>query len=65
MVQEVYEQQKELILLGERVLLATLDFDLNVQLPYEPLAEGIIKFNVTKNYALVQAAWYFVDDGYD
>ncbi|XP_024625498.2 cyclin-T1-3 [Medicago truncatula] len=62
-VHEVYEQQKELILLGERVLLATLDFYLNVQLPYEPLAEGIIKLNLAKNYALVQAAWSFVDDG--
>ncbi|KEH23685.1 cyclin T1, putative [Medicago truncatula] len=62
-MQEVYEQQKELILLGERVLLATLDFYLNVQLPYEPLAEGIIKLNLAKNYALVQAAWSFVDDG--
>ena len=46
---DVYEQQKELILLGERVVLATLAFDLNVQHPYKPLVEAIKKFNVAKN----------------
>ncbi|KHN20497.1 Cyclin-T1-5 [Glycine soja] len=59
---EVYEQQKELILLGERVVLATLGFDLNVQHPYKPLVEAIKKFNVAKN-ALAQVAWNFVNDG--
>ncbi|KAG2409292.1 Cyclin-T1-5 protein [Vigna angularis] len=59
---EVYEQQKELILLGERVVLATLAFDLNVQHPYKPLVEAIKKFNVAKN-ALAQVAWNFVNDG--
>lgn len=63
MMQEVYEQQKELILLGERVVLATLGFDLNVQHPYKPLVEAIKKFNVAKN-ALAQVAWNFVNDGY-
>ncbi|AQK45341.1 Cyclin-T1-5 [Zea mays] len=38
---EVYEQQKELILLGERVVLVTLGFDLNVNHPYKPLVEAI------------------------
>ncbi|KAE9607331.1 putative cyclin [Lupinus albus] len=59
---EVYEQQKELILLGERIVLATLAFDLNVQHPYKPLVEAIKKFNVAKN-ALAQVAWNFVNDG--
>ncbi|XP_004505339.1 cyclin-T1-5-like isoform X2 [Cicer arietinum] len=59
---EVYEQQKELILLAERVVLATLGFDLNVQHPYKPLVEAIKKFNVAKN-ALAQVAWNFVNDG--
>ncbi|KAJ4958851.1 hypothetical protein NE237_025962 [Protea cynaroides] len=58
----VYEQQKELILLGERVLLATLGFDLNVQHPYKPLVEAIKKFKVAQN-ALAQVAWNFVNDG--
>ena len=61
-MQEVYEQQKELILLGERVVLATLGFDLNVHHPYKPLVEAIKKFKVAQN-ALAQVAWNFVNDG--
>lgn len=64
MMQDVYEQQKELILLGERVVLATLGFDLNVHHPYKPLVEAIKKFKVAQN-ALAQVAWNFVNDGYD
>ncbi|KAL6968050.1 hypothetical protein U1Q18_033853 [Sarracenia purpurea var. burkii] len=59
---EVYEQQKELVLLGERVVLATLAFDLNVHHPYKPLVEAIKKFKVAQN-ALAQVAWNFVNDG--
>ncbi|KAE8708831.1 Cyclin-T1-4 [Hibiscus syriacus] len=59
---EVYEQQKELILTGERVVLATLAFDLNVHHPYKPLVEAIKKFKVAQN-ALAQVAWNFVNDG--
>ncbi|PIN11841.1 CDK9 kinase-activating protein cyclin T [Handroanthus impetiginosus] len=59
---EVYEQQKELILLGERVVLTTLGFDLNVNHPYKPLVEAIKKFKVAQN-ALAQVAWNFVNDG--
>ncbi|GAB4855706.1 hypothetical protein Ancab_024349 [Ancistrocladus abbreviatus] len=59
---EVYEEQKEHILLAERVVLATLGFDLNVQHPYKPLVEAIKKFKVAQN-ALAQVAWNFVNDG--
>ncbi|KAL9349757.1 hypothetical protein Peur_057012 [Populus x canadensis] len=59
---EVYEQQKELILIGERVVLATLGFDFNVHHPYKPLVEAIKKFKVAQN-ALAQVAWNFVNDG--
>ncbi|KAF9686005.1 hypothetical protein SADUNF_Sadunf03G0113500 [Salix dunnii] len=59
---EVYEQQKELILHGERVVLATLGFDFNVHHPYKPLVEAIKKFKVAQN-ALAQVAWNFVNDG--
>ncbi|XP_065009566.1 cyclin-T1-3-like [Musa acuminata AAA Group] len=60
---EVYEQQKELIVLGERVVLATLGFDLNVLHPYKPLVEAIKKFKVSTQNSLAQAAWNFVNDG--
>ena len=63
LMQEVYDRQKELILLGERVVLATLGFDLNVHHPYKPLVETIKKFKITHN-ALPQVAWNFVNDGY-
>ncbi|KAL3636214.1 Cyclin-T1-3 [Castilleja foliolosa] len=59
---EVYEQQKELTLLGERVVLGTLGYDLNVNHPYKPLVEAIKKFQVAQN-ALAQVAWNFVNDG--
>ncbi|GAA0163226.1 kinase activator [Lithospermum erythrorhizon] len=59
---EVYEQQKELILVTERLVLATLGFDLNVHHPYKPLVEAIKKFKVAQN-ALAQVAWNFVNDG--
>ncbi|MCE3051227.1 hypothetical protein HAX54_049155 [Datura stramonium] len=59
---EILEQQKELILSGERVVLATLAFDLNVHHPYKPLS-AIKKFKVAQN-ALAQVAWNFVNDGW-
>ncbi|XP_010538600.1 PREDICTED: cyclin-T1-5-like isoform X2 [Tarenaya hassleriana] len=59
---EVYEQQKELILSGEKIVLSTLGFDLNVHHPYKPLVEAIKKFKVAQN-ALAQVAWNFVNDG--
>ncbi|CAL8087309.1 unnamed protein product [Prunus armeniaca] len=61
-MQDVYEQHKELILLGERVVLATLAFDLNVNHPYKPLVEAIKKLKVAHS-ALAQVAWNFVNDG--
>ncbi|GLJ45170.1 hypothetical protein SUGI_0950770 [Cryptomeria japonica] len=59
---DIYEQQKELIITGERVVLATLGFDLNVHHPYKPLVAAIKKFKVAQN-ALAQVAWNFVNDG--
>ncbi|GJZ03777.1 cyclin-T1-3-like protein isoform X1, partial [Tanacetum coccineum] len=59
---EVYEQQKELILLAERVVLATLGFDFNVYHPYKPLVEAIKRIKVAQN-SLAQVAWNFVNDG--
>jgi hypothetical protein len=32
----VYEQQKELLLIGERLVLVTLGFDMNMHRPYKP-----------------------------
>ncbi|KAL3684064.1 hypothetical protein R1sor_002086 [Riccia sorocarpa] len=59
---EVYEEQKELVLVGERLVLTTLGFDLNIHHPYKPLVAAIKKFKVAQN-ALAQVAWNFVNDG--
>ncbi|XP_024368403.1 uncharacterized protein [Physcomitrium patens] len=59
---DVYEEQKELVLGGERLLLTTLGFDLNVHHPYKPLVAAIKKFKVAQN-TLAQVAWNFVNDG--
>ncbi|XP_062203710.1 cyclin-T1-4-like isoform X2 [Phragmites australis] len=60
---EIYDKQKELILLGERAVLVTLGFDLNVHHAYKPLVEAIRRFNVGGKNALPQVAWNFVNDG--
>eukprot|EP00249_Psilotum_nudum_P021562 c28154_g1_i3 orf=483-2852(-) len=59
---EVYEVQKERILIGEHLVLTTLGFDLNIHHPYKPLVAAIKKFKVAQN-ALAQVAWNFVNDG--
>ncbi|KAJ1265370.1 hypothetical protein BS78_08G071700 [Paspalum vaginatum] len=60
---EIYDKQKELILLGERIVLVTLGFDLNIHHAYKPLVEAIRRFNVGGKSSLPQVAWNFVNDG--
>lgn len=63
---EVYDEQKELLLLGERLVLATLGFDLNVLHPYKPLIAAIKRLKLPQKNALpqlAQVAWNFVNDG--
>ncbi|KAL7154345.1 hypothetical protein ABFS83_04G228100 [Erythranthe nasuta] len=45
---EVYEQQKELILVGEKIVLATLAFDLNVLRPYKFLLRQLRNLRLPK-----------------
>lgn len=59
---EVLDEQKELVLTGERLVLTTLGFDLNIHHPYKPLVASIKKFKVAQN-TLAQVAWNFVNDG--
>jgi cyclin T len=42
-VQDVYEIEKERMLLWKRLGLTTLDFDSNIQHPYKPLMVAIRK----------------------
>lgn len=61
-LKEVYDREKELVLLGECLVLTTLDFDLNVNHPYKPLVTAVKKLKVAQN-ALAQVAWNFLNDG--
>jgi hypothetical protein len=36
-VQDVYEVKKEKMLLGKKLVLIALDFDINIRHPYKPL----------------------------
>ncbi|KAK3022081.1 hypothetical protein RJ639_045925 [Escallonia herrerae] len=58
---EVYDKQRELILIGERLLLATVAFDLNIEHPYKPLVAALKKLE-TSHKDLVKVAWNFVND---
>ncbi|XP_043714286.1 cyclin-T1-4-like isoform X2 [Telopea speciosissima] len=58
---EVFEKQKELIVIGERLLLTTVAFDLNIQHPYKPLVAAIKRLKISHN-ELVKVAWNFVND---
>lgn len=59
-MQEVYDKQKELLLNGERLLLATIAFDLDIQLPYKPLVTAVKRLGTSPN--LLKVAWNFVND---
>jgi hypothetical protein len=48
-VQDVYEVEKEKMLVGKGLVLTTLDFDIIIQHPYKPLVVTIRKFQVAAN----------------
>ncbi|CAI9777850.1 unnamed protein product [Fraxinus pennsylvanica] len=58
---EVYDRQKELILTGERLLLVTVAFDLNIEHPYKPLVAALKKLKISDK-EVVKVAWNFVND---
>lgn len=60
-LQEVYDKQKQLILNGERFLLATLAFDLNIEHPYKPLVAALKRLEISDK-ELSKVAWNFVND---
>lgn len=65
LLQEVYEQQKELVLIAEELVLSTLNFDLFIHHPYKPLVEAIKKYMVEDaKTRLAQFAWNLVNDWY-
>ncbi|CAH8345679.1 unnamed protein product [Eruca vesicaria subsp. sativa] len=62
---EVCEQQKKYVLSAEELVLSTLNFDLSIGHPYEPLIHAIKKYKVEEVKAqFPQVAWSFVNDCY-
>lgn len=58
---EVYDKQKNLILVGETLILATVAFDLNIQLPYKPLVAALTSMEISQK-EIAKVAWNFVND---
>lgn len=53
--------QKQLIINGERLLLATLAFNLNIEHPYKPLVAALKRLEISDK-ELPKVAWNFVND---
>lgn len=60
-IREIYDKQKDLILIGERLLLITIAFDLNIEHPYKSLVAALKRLAITDK-ELVKIAWNFVND---
>ncbi|TVU30213.1 hypothetical protein EJB05_21823 [Eragrostis curvula] len=58
---DVFEKQKALILIGERLVLTTIRFDFNIQHPYRPLHDAMKKLGIVQK-EVKQVAWNFVND---
>ncbi|XP_066322198.1 cyclin-T1-2-like isoform X2 [Miscanthus floridulus] len=58
---DVFEKQKVLILIGERLLLTTIRFDFNIQHPYRPLFDAMQNLGINQK-EVKQVAWNFVND---
>ncbi|ESQ38897.1 hypothetical protein EUTSA_v10001866mg [Eutrema salsugineum] len=62
---EVYERLKETVLTGEKLVLSTLGFDLEIEHPYQPVMDWIKRSVKVERDAdiLSQAALNFLNDG--
>lgn len=60
-IREIYDKQKDLIVTGERLLLTTIAFDLNIEHPYKKLVAALKELDITHK-ELVKVAWNFVND---
>ncbi|MCL7040566.1 hypothetical protein MKW94_013637 [Papaver nudicaule] len=58
---DVYNKQKELIIMAERVLLVTIAFDFEIQLPYRPMVAALKRMEIS-NKDVAKVAWNFVND---
>ncbi|KAH7431877.1 hypothetical protein KP509_08G071000 [Ceratopteris richardii] len=61
---EVYEYEKERVLLAENLVLQTLDFNINIVNPYRRLVAALKKLSIMDKF-VVQVAWNFLNDRYN
>ncbi|RCV05604.1 hypothetical protein SETIT_1G096500v2 [Setaria italica] len=59
--EEVFAKQKDLILVGETLLLSTIRFDFNIQHPYEPLKLALKNLGICQK-EVRQRAMSFIND---
>ncbi|GAB2291798.1 hypothetical protein Dimus_026051 [Dionaea muscipula] len=59
--EDVYDELMKLLPIAEYHLLATISFDINIELPYGPLVAALKKLNIAHGDVL-QVAWNFVND---
>ena len=62
--QDWFEQYRERVIEAEQMILATLNFELNVQHPYAPLSSILNKMGLSQT-VLVNLALNLVSEGYD
>ncbi|TMX05312.1 hypothetical protein EJD97_024923 [Solanum chilense] len=58
---DIYDKEKESVVAGERMLLVTVAFDLNIQHPYKALVAAMKRLEISNN-EMVKVAWNFVND---
>ncbi|KAL3363236.1 hypothetical protein AABB24_012502 [Solanum stoloniferum] len=58
---DIYDKEKESVVAGERMLLATVAFDLNIEHPYKALVGAMKRLEISNN-EMVKVAWNFVND---
>ncbi|XP_060187300.1 cyclin-T1-3-like [Lycium barbarum] len=58
---DIYDKEKEMVVAGERMLLVTVAFDLNIEHPYKPLVAAMKRLEIS-NKEIVKVAWNFVND---
>lgn len=62
-IQDWFEQYRERVLEAEQMILTTLNFELNVQHPYDPLTSVLNKLGLSQT-ALVNLALHLISEGY-
>lgn len=61
--QDWFEQYRERVIEAEQIILTTLDFELTVEHPYDPLASVLNKLGLSQTL-LLNIAWNLISEGW-